>query len=93
MNFRSGEEADRQEAAADTFTDESFIAAELEFACEDALFAGDPVFSEDPEFEISGEVDLASVKMPGEHVVEGEIFLVAVRTVGELVSIVRVMYQ
>ena len=78
MNFRSGEEADRQEAAADAFADEAFVAAELKFACEDALFAGDPVFSEDPEFEISRKMNLASVKMPGEHVVEGEIFLVAV---------------
>ena len=93
MNFRSGEEADRQEAAADAFTDESFIAAELEFACEDALFAGDPVFSEDEKFEISRQVNLAAVKMPAKHIVEGKAFLVAVRMVGKLISVVWVMHQ
>lgn len=32
MDLGAGEEADRQEAAADAFTDESFIAAECVFA-------------------------------------------------------------
>ena len=76
MDLGAGEEADRQEAVTDAFTDESLITTEFEFACEDALFAGDPVFSKDSEFEISGKVYLSAVKMAAEHIVEGKIFLV-----------------
>ena len=73
MNFRSGEEADRKKAAADAFADESLIAAESEFACEDALFAGDLVFPEEYKLEISRKMDLSAVKMSGEDIVAGKI--------------------
>lgn len=73
MDLRTGHQADRQKAVTGALTNESLVSAELVFACEDPLFAGDLVFPEEYKLEISRKMDLSAVKMSGEDIVAGKI--------------------
>lgn len=65
MDLGAGHEADRESAGAQTVADEAFVTVEGEGPAENTGIADDPVFAEQGEFQISGKVDLAAVKMSG----------------------------
>ena len=72
VDLRAGHEADGEGAGAGALADEALVAGGCVCDVSDDVFASDRVFSEEDEFEISRKMDLASVKMPGEHVIKGK---------------------
>ena len=76
MDLGAGHEADRECSGAQAIADEPFVTSEGEGSAEYAGVAYDPVFTEKGEFQISGKVDLTSVKVSGQHIIEraGDIF-------------------